>query len=67
MPISVNVSRTDIYNPDFMDIIMGIIKKHGLEPENIHLEITETAYTENPQQIIEVVKKLKLLGFITIF
>lgn len=64
VPISVNVSRTDIYNPDFMDIIMGIIKKHGLEPENIHLEITETAYTENPQQIIEVVKKLKLLGFI---
>lgn len=46
VPISVNVSRTDIYNPDFMDIIMGIIKKHGLEPENIHLEITETAYTE---------------------
>ena len=28
------------------------------------MEITETAYTENPQQIIEVVKKLKLLGFI---
>ncbi|MBU5479491.1 EAL domain-containing protein [Eubacterium sp. MSJ-13] len=64
VPVSVNVSRTDIYNPDFMDIIMGIIKKHGLEPENIHLEITETAYTENPHQIIEVVKKLKLLGFV---
>lgn len=64
VPVSVNVSRTDIYNPDFIDIIMGIIKKHGLEPENIHLEITETAYTENPHQIIEVVKKLKLLGFV---
>lgn len=64
VPVSVNVSRTDIYNPDFMDIIMGIINKHGLEPQNIHLEITETAYTENPQQIIDVVKKLKLLGFV---
>lgn len=64
VPVSVNVSRTDIYNPDFMDIIIGIIKSHGLEPENIHLEITETAYTENPHQIIEVVKKLKLLGFV---
>lgn len=30
VPISVNVSRTDIYNPDFMDIIMGIIKSTGL-------------------------------------
>ena len=64
VPVSVNVSRTDIYNPDFIDIIMGIINKHGLKPENIHLEITETAYTENPHQIIEEVKKLKLLGFV---
>ncbi|MCX4326751.1 MAG: EAL domain-containing protein [Lachnospiraceae bacterium] len=64
VPVSVNVSRTDIYNPDFIEIILGIIHKHNLEPENIHLEITETAYTDNPEQIIEVVKQLKLLGFV---
>lgn len=64
VPISVNVSRTDIYNPDFIDIIMDILNKHHLEPHDIHLEITETAYTENPQQIVDVVKKLKKLGFI---
>lgn len=64
VPVSVNVSRTDIYNPDFIEIILGIIHKHHLQPENIHLEITETAYTDNPEQIIEVVKKLKLIGFV---
>ncbi len=64
VPISVNVSRTDIYNPDFIDIIMEIINKHHLKPENIHLEITETAYTDNPRQIINVVKELKLKGFV---
>lgn len=64
VPISVNVSRTDIYNPDFVEIILGIINKHHLEPEHIHLEITETAYTDNPQQIIETVKKLKIIGFV---
>jgi len=64
VPISVNVSRTDIYNPDFIEIILGIIHKHGLQPEYIHLEITETAYTDNPEQIIDVVKKLKLIGFV---
>lgn len=64
VPISVNVSRTDIYNPDFIEIMLGIIHKHNLEPENIHLEITETAYTDNPEQIIEVVKQLKLIGFV---
>lgn len=64
VPVSVNVSRTDIYNPDFIEIILGIIHKHNLEPEHIHLEITETAYTDNPGQIIDVVKKLKLIGFV---
>ncbi len=64
VPVSVNVSRTDIYNPDFIEIILGIIHEHHLEPENIHLEITETAYTDNPGQIIDVVKKLKLIGFV---
>ena len=64
VPISVNVSRTDIYDPDFMDIITGILKKYNLEPSNIHLEITETAYTDNPKQIVDVVRKLKKLGFI---
>ncbi len=64
VPISVNVSRVDIYDPDFIDTISGIISRHNLRPEDIHLEITETAYTENPRQIIEIVKKLKLMGFI---
>ncbi len=64
VPVSVNVSRTDIYNPDFIEIILDIINRHHLEPEHLHLEITETAYTENPQQIIETVKKLKLIGFV---
>lgn len=64
VPISVNVSRTDIYDPNLVDIIMGILKKYDIEPKNIHLEITETAYTDNPKQIVEVVKELKNLGFI---
>lgn len=63
VPISVNISRVDIYNPQFIETILDIIKKHGLRPEHIHLEITETAYTDNPEQIIDVVKKLKNIGF----
>ena len=64
VPVSVNVSRTDIYNPELVDIILGMIHKYDLLPENIHFEITETAYTDNPQQIIDVVKKLKMIGFV---
>lgn len=62
--ISVNVSRTDIYNPNFISILTNLIEKYRLDIGQLHLEITETAYTENPKQIIEVVKSLKNVGFI---
>lgn len=62
--VSVNVSRADIYNADITDILTGIIQKYGLPPSRLHLEITESAYTENPKQIIDTVAHLRELGFI---
>lgn len=62
--VSVNVSRADIYNADLADILMDTINKYGLSPSRLHLEITESAYTENPKQIIDTVVLLRNLGFI---
>ena len=62
--VSVNVSRADIYNADITDILMHTIQKYDLPPEQLHLEITESAYTENPAQIIETVGRLRRLGFV---
>lgn len=64
LPISVNVSRADIYNIDLTDILTGLLQKYGLPPACLHLEITESAYTENPRQIIETVSHLRELGFV---
>lgn len=64
VPISINVSRADIYNPNLPQIILSMIQKYELSPRYLHLEITESAYTENPEQLIEIVSKLKKLGFI---
>ena len=64
VPLSVNVSRKDIYQENLPQILLGIVKKHGLQPGQLHLEITETAYTENAEQLIAVVGELKRLGFI---
>lgn len=63
-PVSVNVSRADIYSVDIADLLISIIQKYELAPERLHLEITESAYTENPKQLIEVVSRLRELGFI---
>ncbi len=38
------------------DILIEIVQKYKLPPSRLHLEITESAYTENPGQIIETVE-----------
>lgn len=63
IPVSVNVSRVDIYNPDFCNIIEKMIEKYQIPKTLFELEITETAYTENPEQLIRVVEQLRNLGF----
>ena len=64
MPISVNVSRADIYNVDLADILTRLLLRYGLSPSRLHLEITESAYTDDPQQIIDTVGRLRRLGFL---
>lgn len=63
VPVAVNVSRMDIYEPGLPDILMGIINKYELTPQHISLEITETAYTQSPVQLIKAVRTLHELGF----
>lgn len=62
--ISVNVSRADIYQADLAKVLINTVRKYGLEPSGVHLEITESAYTEDPKQIINAVGHLRELGFV---
>ena len=64
MPVAVNVSRMDIYDPGLPDILLGILNKYELAPQHMNLEITETAYTENPVQLVKAVRALNELGFV---
>ncbi|MGN0804296.1 MAG: EAL domain-containing protein [Candidatus Coproplasma sp.] len=63
VPVSVNVSRADIYRPNLEDYFAELIKKYCVEPCYLHLEITESAYAENQEQIISTVNNLRNLGF----
>lgn len=63
VPISVNISRRDLYDQDLVQIFSSLLKKYNLSPANLNLEITESAYMENPEQLIKVVKELQELGF----
>ncbi len=63
LPVSVNVSRIDLYDPDLTEKFLQIAKTGGLDPQDLLLEITESAYTEKTDQIITTVKNLRDLGF----
>ena len=63
MPVSVNVSRVDMYDEDFVANMRALLDEYGLTPEDMLLEITESAYTENSNQIIDIVKQLRQAGF----
>lgn len=61
--VSMNVSRADIFNPNLQNILVNLSDKYGIDRKFLHLEITESAYTDNPEQIIKVVTSLRNEGF----
>ena len=63
IPVSVNVSRIDLLEPDFVEDICKIVKDAGISPSEYMIEVTESAYTEDSERIIEIVKELRALGF----
>ena len=63
-PISVNVSRANMYNPHLVDIISDLVKKYDVPISLFNLEITESAYMDNPNQMKKTVSELKARGFI---
>ncbi len=58
-PISVNVSRMSLYNPNLFSIISDLTTKYQVDPKYFRIEITESAYNDNPQQLLETVGRLR--------
>jgi len=63
VPVSVNVSRVDIFDYDLVDHMKGLIREFDLSPDEFLLEITESAYTQDSAQIISTVNALREAGF----
>ena len=62
--LSVNLSRADIYRSDLCTYLEGLIERYDVPAELLHLEITESAYMEAPEQLIGAVTKLRAAGFV---
>ena len=64
LPVSVNVSRVDLYRGDPLEYLCNLTEKYGVEPSLLHLEITESAYSSDQERIIETIKRLRAAGFV---
>lgn len=62
--ISVNVSRDHFLDEHFLEKYMIIASKYGINTNKIDLEITESATVEAGIDIIEIMNKMKKLGFL---
>jgi len=63
VPISVNVSRINLFLPDIGEQLVQLLKKYDLPVNLLKLEITESAYTKDQKQLLDALIKLKELGF----
>lgn len=63
VPISINVSRMDILSMNVVEVINNLVEKYNIDRKYIKIEITESAYVENGNKVIEAVRQLKESGF----
>lgn len=63
-PISVNVSRVNMYNPNLVCMLSELLDKYSIPASLLNLEITESSYMDNPNQMKKTIAELKSIGFI---
>ena len=63
LPVSVNLSRADVFDPTLVNHMVQLIEDNGLSFTDMKLEVTESAYTDNAVQLLDVVRRLRTRGF----
>ena len=61
--VSVNLSRIDALDPALEQTLDNLMKEYSLEYRYLHLEVTESAYTEDADQLRRVIQRLRGKGY----
>ncbi|MBE6850645.1 MAG: bifunctional diguanylate cyclase/phosphodiesterase [Ruminococcus sp.] len=64
IPISVNFSRHDIFQPDFVEKLEELRSKHDVPVKYMRIEITESAIMGGSKHTNEIIRKLHHYGYI---
>jgi diguanylate cyclase (GGDEF)-like protein/PAS domain S-box-containing protein len=60
--ITVNVSTRQLMQSNFLQIVQETVRRSGLVPSNLRLEITETTLMGSPQMAAEALRELRDFG-----
>jgi diguanylate cyclase (GGDEF)-like protein/PAS domain S-box-containing protein len=62
-PIALNVSAVQFRQKDFVEYLAESVRKHGIAPHLIELELTERIVMHDAETTIEILKRIHDLGF----
>jgi len=63
--VSINLSAHNLEEPDLTDFIVSQLSCHGIAPEYVTLEITETAMVMNPELAHDILVRWNEIGLAT--
>lgn len=63
IPLSINLSRKDVLSYKLREHLIKLTEKYHLDRKMLHLEITESAYMDTPDELIQIVQDLTDAGF----
>ena len=64
LPISINISRIDLYNPLLVEVICNLVDKYKIPSNLLNLEITESSYMDTPEIMLQTMSRLQEKGFV---
>ena len=64
VPISVNQSRIHVYDKMYINKLITTFDRFGISKDNIIFELTESAFTDNTEDMISLCKRMNQLGYI---
>ncbi len=62
VPVSVNLSVYDLRDHDLPELIDEALAKHGVPPDRLRIEITESSLMANPPRAREILARLRARG-----
>ncbi len=60
--VAVNLSTKNLLDPEFPDVIAGLLASYDLPPKYLMLEITETSMMVEPEMALEVLSRIAKMG-----